>query len=100
MTNFLEDLQIKLENIIKDNSITKSYTKSLIDSGSEKITKKIIEEAFEVCLASIEGGGHKNGKKQLILESADLLYHLLVLLSSRDVSIKDVFDELKKRENG
>ncbi len=56
-----------------------------------------MEEAFEVCLASIEGDGHKNGKEQIILESADLIYHLLVLLSSRDVDINNVFDELKNR---
>ena len=98
MNNFLENLEIKLEDIVKNSSIDKSYTKSLTHSGSEKIAKKVIEEAFEVCLASIEGKGHKNGKNQLILESADLLYHLLVLLSSKNVSVKEVFNELKKRE--
>ena len=97
MSNFLADLQQKLENIIKDNSQKNSYTKSLINSGSEKIAKKVMEEAFEVCLASIEGDGDKNGKEQIILESADLIYHLLVLLSSRDVDINNVFDELKNR---
>ena len=97
MSNFLADLQQKLENIIKDNSQKNSYTKSLINYGSEKIAKKVMEEAFEVCLASIEGDGHKNGKEQIILESADLIYHLLVLLSSRDVDINNVFDELKNR---
>tara|TARA_Y100000389_G_scaffold140377_1_gene138178 strand:- start:5689 stop:5988 length:300 start_codon:yes stop_codon:yes gene_type:complete len=98
MTNFLEELQTKLKNIILDRSNKNSYTKSLINSGSEQIAKKVIEEAFEVCLASIEGNGHKNGKEQITLESADLLYHLLVLLNSRNIDINDVFDELKKRE--
>ena len=43
MSNFLADLQQKLENIIKDNSQKNSYTKSLINSGSEKIAKKVME---------------------------------------------------------
>jgi phosphoribosyl-ATP pyrophosphohydrolase len=98
MSNFLIDLQQKLEEIISDESKKESYSKFLINSGSEKITKKVIEEAYEVCLASIESSGHKNGKNQLILESADLIYHLLILLISKNVKIKEVFDELRERQ--
>lgn len=98
MSNFLIDLQQKLEEIISDESKKESYSKLLINSGSEKITKKVIEEAYEVCLASIESSGHKNGKNQLILESADLIYHLLILLISKNVKIKEVFDELRERQ--
>ncbi|MDA7705481.1 phosphoribosyl-ATP diphosphatase [Rickettsiales bacterium] len=98
MSNFLEDLQQRLQNIIDDDSNNNSYTKSLINSGSEQITKKIIEEAYETCLASIESDGHKNGKEQLILESADLIYHLLILLMSKNIKIEEVLDELKNRQ--
>lgn len=98
MTDFLGELYNKLKTISEDKSISNSYTKSLLGSGSEKIAKKVIEEAFEVCLASIEGEKHKNGQKQTTLEAADLIYHLLVLLISKNVDIKDVLEELKNRE--
>ena len=67
-----------------------SYTTHLFSSGQEKIRKKLGEEAVEVILAS--------EKKDVIYESADLIYHLLVLLESLDISLDDVFRELESRE--
>jgi phosphoribosyl-ATP pyrophosphohydrolase len=104
MTDYLKKLQLqiidRIRNVKNDPSDPDnfSYSKSLIDKGPEKIAKKVIEEAFEVCLASIEGNTHKNGKDQIIYESADLIYHLSILLISKNIDIEDIFTELKNRE--
>lgn len=75
----------------------KSYTAFLSNCGAEKIAKKVTEEAFEVAIASLDGSGHKSGKEQVILETADLFYHVLVLLASKNIELEDVMEELKKR---
>jgi phosphoribosyl-ATP pyrophosphohydrolase len=69
-----------------------SYTKSLLDAGPARAAKKMGEEAVEVVIAAIEGDKHA-----LICESADLLYHLLVLLQARGVPLEDILTELKRR---
>lgn len=66
-----------------------SYTTHLFKSGAEKIRKKTGEEAIELILAS--------GRSEIIYESADLLYHMLILLLSEDISIDEVLAELGKR---
>ncbi len=69
-----------------------SYTKSLLDAGPARAAKKMGEEAVEVVIAAIEGD-----PKALVCESADLLYHLLVVLQARGVPLADVLTELKRR---
>ena len=59
-----------------------SYTRALLDKGVGHCAKKLNEEAFETGMAAVQ-----EGKSRLIAESADLLYHLLVLLKSRDVPL-------------
>ena len=71
-----------------------SYTAKLYDKGKGKICQKVGEEASEVIIAALS-----EGKQELILESADLLYHLLVLLSHCDVNISEVMDELCRRQS-
>jgi ParB family chromosome partitioning protein len=66
---------------------------------NEKIAKKVVEEAFEVAIASVEGKTHKSDKKQVIMEASDLIYHLFVLLISRKIEISEVISELNKRAN-
>lgn len=69
-----------------------SYTTYLFKSGVDKIAKKIGEESSEVIIAA------KNASKgELVYESADLLYHLLVLLAERQVEFSDVLAELSSR---
>ncbi len=69
-----------------------SYTNYLFDKGIDKICKKIGEESTEVVIAA------KNGSKsELVYETADLIYHLLVLLGEMDVTPTEVYEELKKR---
>jgi phosphoribosyl-ATP pyrophosphohydrolase len=58
----------------------------------EEIQKKFGEEAIELIIASAS----KN-KTQTIYESADVLFHLLVLLTENNISIEEIVDELKKR---
>ena len=69
-----------------------SYTASLFHKGSEKIAQKFGEEAIETVIAAT-----KENKSEIISESADLLYHLLVLWADNGVAPDDVDQELKKR---
>ncbi len=69
-----------------------SYTVSLFKGGVEKILAKVEEEALEVLQAA-----RFEGKKRLIEESCDLLYHLFVLLNNEDVKMEDLNAELRKR---
>jgi phosphoribosyl-ATP pyrophosphohydrolase len=62
-----------------------SYTRKLLDKGAEHCAKKFGEEAVETVIATIE-----NDREHLIAESADVLFHLLVLLKSRGVTLGDV----------
>jgi len=69
-----------------------SYTRKLLDKGVEHCAKKLGEEAVETVIAAVE-----NNRDHLITESADLLFHLLVLLKSRGVTLGDVEAALSKR---
>src|SRR5437588_10502828 len=69
-----------------------SYTKKLLDKGAEHCAKKLGEEAVETVIAAVE-----NDRGHLIAESADLLFHLLVLLKARGVTLADVESALAQR---
>src|SRR3954466_10528283 len=69
-----------------------SYTRKLLDKGPEHCAKKLGEEAVETVIAAIE-----NNRDHLIAESADLLFHLLVLLKSRGVTLQEVEAALSRR---
>jgi phosphoribosyl-ATP pyrophosphohydrolase len=69
-----------------------SYTNELMASGEDAILRKIGEESFEVFLAT-----KSQGDQRLIEETADLFYHILVLLSLRGLSLQQVEDELARR---
>jgi phosphoribosyl-ATP pyrophosphohydrolase len=69
-----------------------SYTKKLLDKGAEHCAKKFGEEAVETVIAAVE-----NDREHLIAESADVLFHLLVLLKSRGIALDDVEAELAQR---
>jgi len=68
-----------------------SYTTHLFEKGTGKIKKKCGEEAIELVLAE--------SPEDLVYESADLIYHLMVLLEAEGLSILDVLSELKKRDS-
>ena len=84
-----------LERIIAERSSASpndSWTAKLLAKGPTRVAKKLGEEAVETVIAAVE-----NDKEALIGESADLLYHLLVLLRARGVLVQDVLDELERR---
>ncbi|WP_428773413.1 bifunctional phosphoribosyl-AMP cyclohydrolase/phosphoribosyl-ATP diphosphatase HisIE [Vibrio sp.] len=69
-----------------------SYTASLYARGTKRISQKVGEEGVEVALAATSGD-----KEELVCESADLIYHLLVLLQDQGLSMNDVINKLKER---
>ena len=73
-------------------SAAPSYTRTLLEAGVEKCAKKLGEEATETVVAALG-----NDKKALVGESADLLYHLLVVLEARGVKLGEVYAELERR---
>ena len=76
----------------RNETADKSYTKKLLDGGPELCAKKLGEEAAEVVIAGVA-----QDEAALKAEAADLLYHLLVLLESRDVPFDDVLEVLEGR---
>ena len=65
----------------------------LLEKGIDKILKKVGEESAEVIIAS-----KNNAPDEVIYETADLMYHLSVMLFDRGVTWQEIFEELKKRE--
>ena len=76
----------------KGTSADLSYTAHLFDAGTPEIAKKVGEEAVETIVAAL------SAPEFIASESADLLYHLLVLWSAAGVKPEDVWSELDKRE--
>lgn len=87
----LQELFAIIENR-KANPTEESYTAQLIAEGEDKILQKVGEEAVEVILAA-----KGQGDQRLIEETADLFYHTLVMLSSKELTLGDVEAELQKR---
>ncbi|MDR2384686.1 MAG: bifunctional phosphoribosyl-AMP cyclohydrolase/phosphoribosyl-ATP diphosphatase HisIE [Tannerella sp.] len=69
-----------------------SYTTSLFEKGVNRMAQKLGEEAVETVIEATNGT-----KDKLIYEASDLIYHLMVLLTSKGLSINDIAKELKKR---
>lgn len=70
-----------------------SWTAKLFAKGPEKCAEKFGEEAVEAIIEAVKGD-----REKLTSEAADVLYHLLVMLAARDVSLDDVLAELERRE--
>ena len=86
----------KLETTIdkrKTETLENSYVASLLNKGVKEIAKKVTEEAGETSIAAVTNDG------RLIDESADLLFHLLVLLKNQNYSFEDVLKELNNRSS-
>jgi phosphoribosyl-ATP pyrophosphohydrolase len=77
----------------KDADPKTSYVASLFAKGNKKIAQKVGEEATETVLAAAGGD-----KKEIVSESADLLFHLAVLWAAHGVTPEEVAGELKRRE--
>jgi phosphoribosyl-ATP pyrophosphohydrolase/phosphoribosyl-AMP cyclohydrolase len=72
-----------------------SYTAKLAASGTKRIAQKVGEEGVELALAAVSGD-----RDEIIDEAADLLYHMTVLLTERDVSLHEVAVRLEERHSG
>jgi phosphoribosyl-ATP pyrophosphohydrolase len=91
------DFLAKLEAVIQDrlsNPTAGSYTAELAAGGTLKVAQKLGEEAVEVVVAAVA-----EDDSRLTAEAADLLYHLLVLLRVRGLSLADAVAELERRHN-
>jgi len=92
-----KDYLFYLESIIEDRRdypVEGSYTNSLFARGINRIAKKVGEEAVETVIASKD-----EDKSALVGEAADLLYHLQVLLTYKDIKLMDVLECLKERHS-
>ena len=85
----------QLESIIKDRTkhqTSESYTAQLMNAGVLRIAQKIGEEGVEVALAATTGD-----QEEIICETADLIYHVLVLLHQQDLNFSDIAQQLQGR---
>lgn len=76
----------------KANPSDSSYTASLMNKGIDKILKKVGEEATEVVIA-----GKGGNREEIVYETADLIFHNLVLLGFYDIDVEEVYAELRRR---
>ena len=91
----LSEVLVYLENMIenKKKSAEKSYTNELLKKDINRISQKVGEEAVELVIAATT----KN-RKEVIYESADLLYHILVLWGKLEIKGENIADELLSRK--
>lgn len=90
---FLKDLQDFIEKRHKEMP-KGSYTTSLFKDGLNRMAQKVGEEALEAVIEAVNGTDER-----LIYEGADMLYHLIVLLTSKGLRIEDLAKELQVRHN-
>jgi phosphoribosyl-ATP pyrophosphohydrolase/phosphoribosyl-AMP cyclohydrolase len=69
-----------------------SYTAELVAQGDKRVAQKVGEEAIELALASAAGD-----REEQLAEAADLIYHLLVLLASKEIRLGEVAEKLEQR---
>ena len=91
--DFIEELYSTIRSRARSKK-KNSYTNLLLQKGKNKIAQKIGEESTELIIDYLNGS-----KKRTVEEASDLIYHLLVLLYSKNISIKDIKKELTKRKN-
>lgn len=87
----------ELEELIyerKDTMPTGSYTTSMFEKGLDKIAQKVGEEAVETVIAA-----KNDNDKETTAESADLLFHLMLLLAEKQIPLHEVIKVLRKRHN-
>lgn len=77
----------------REASPSESYVAAMFEKGRSKIAQKVGEEGVETALAAVG-----EGRKELINESADLLFHLLILWAETGVTPEDILEEMKRRE--
>src|SRR4029077_701720 len=94
MSNFtIYDLEKRVHTRAKADP-KESYTRKLLDRGIAHCAKKLGEEAVETAIAAIA-----EDRERLIAETADLLYHLLVVLEARGITLVEIEEQLAARQN-
>lgn len=94
MSSVLQQLMTVLEDR-KLNPPPNSYTARLYGGGDAKIGSKIAEEAHELVEAAGETG--EQGRRHIVYEASDLIYHVLVLLAHHDIRLEDLETEIARR---
>ena len=89
--DFIDELYSTINNRVKSKK-KNSYTNFLLKKGKNTIAQKVGEESIELIIDYLNGS-----KKRIVEEASDLIYHLIVLLYSKKISIKDIKKELNKR---
>ena len=84
----------KIIELRKNSKANKSYTKKLLVSGEKKIAQKFGEESAELIIDFLKGS-----KKRTTEEAVDVIYHLFVLLSTKNIKFNDLEKEILKRKN-
>ena len=92
MKNLFSDLYETIELRKKSNK-KNSYTKKLFKEGEKKIAQKFGEESSELIIDFLKGS-----KKRTIEEAVDVIYHLLILLKSKKITINEIHKELDSRK--
>lgn len=91
MTNVLQELYDEIIDR-KKNPVEESYTNYLFTKGLDKILKKVGEESTEVVIAA-----KNDSREELISEMNDLIYHSLVLLVEKNISLEEIEEEANRR---
>ncbi|MEN3016264.1 MAG: bifunctional phosphoribosyl-AMP cyclohydrolase/phosphoribosyl-ATP diphosphatase HisIE [Candidatus Methanosuratincola petrocarbonis] len=89
------EVPAELERVVKDriaNPRDGSYTSKIASGGLAKAAKKVGEEGIEAALAGVA-----ESKERTVSEAADLIYHMIILLQMKGISLEDVYNELRKR---
>ena len=89
------DFIAELESIVKGRlaqGSEESYTVRLAVAGTKRIAQKVGEEGVELALAAVAGN-----QQEIVDEAADLVYHLIVLLADKGLSIEDIAERLRSR---
>ena len=89
--HIVDQLHQTIENR-RDQRPEGSWTVKLLDKGTAKVAQKVGEEAVETVIEAMQGN-----RERFVYESADLLYHWLVLCVDQGVSPDEIWDELRKR---
>ena len=92
MKDLFSDLYKTIE-LRKNSNNKNSYTKKLFKEGEKKIAQKFGEESSELLIDFLKGS-----KKRTVEEAADVIYHLLVLLKSKNINLNEINKELTKRK--
>ncbi len=90
------DILARLQAVIearKGGDPETSYVAKRLDQGTAKIAQKVGEEAVETAIAAVSGG-----REAVVAESADLLFHLMILWADAGIAPADVLEELARRE--